>query len=85
MIKKIIFRNSKLIKMLIIGQLPPPIHGSNIMTRIFLKSLKNIGYQTFLVQKNFSSKQEEIGKFTFLKVIKIPIICFNIGMHIFII
>ena len=82
MIKKIIFRNSKLIKMLIIGQLPPPIHGSNIMTRIFLKSLKNIGYQTFLVQKNFSSKQEEIGKFTFLKVIKIPIICFNIGKAI---
>lgn len=68
--------------MLIIGQLPPPIHGSNIMTRIFLKSLKNIGCQTFLVQKNFSSKQEEIGKFTFLKIIKIFIICFNIGKAI---
>jgi hypothetical protein len=27
------------IKLLIIGALPPPIHGSNIMTQVFLRSL----------------------------------------------
>ena len=67
------------IKLLIIGQLPPPIHGSNMMTRIFLRSLKNIGYKIFLVQKNFTSSQEKIEKFSFLKVLKIPIIWFKIS------
>jgi glycosyltransferase involved in cell wall biosynthesis len=67
------------LKLLIIGQLPPPIHGSNIMTQIFVRSLKNIGHKIFLVQKTFASRQDEIGKFSFFKVLKIPVIWFKIG------
>jgi glycosyltransferase involved in cell wall biosynthesis len=75
-------KNFASIKNLIIGQLPPPIHGSNIMTKVFLQTLKNIGCQTFIVQKNFTSRQEKIGKFSIFKVIKIPIILLKIGKAI---
>jgi glycosyltransferase involved in cell wall biosynthesis len=55
-------------KILVIGQLPPPIHGSNIMTELLIDSLKNINKKVVLVQKNFSSTQEEIGKFRIKKI-----------------
>jgi hypothetical protein len=48
------------------------------MTYLFLRSLKNIGHQIQLVQKDFTSRQEEIGRFSFLKVFKMPVLCFKI-------
>lgn len=79
MTDNIALKSLKSFKLLIIGKLPPPIHGANIMTQVFLRSLKNLGHQSFLVEKNFTSHQEEIGKFTISKFLKIPVVWFKIG------
>ena len=61
-------------KLLIIGQLPPPVHGSNVMTELFYNSVKKIGYEAFLIQKTFSMRQEDIGKLSGIKLLKFPLI-----------
>lgn len=61
-------------RFLIIGQLPPPVHGSNIMTERLVDSLQNIGHQVIIVEKTFSRRQKEIGKFSIAKLSKIPIV-----------
>jgi len=38
-------------RLLIIGQLPPPHHGSNVMTEMFIKSLNNLGCNITIVEK----------------------------------
>ena len=65
-------------KILIIGQLPPPQHGSNLMTKIFTQSLKNLGYNLTIVEKNFSKKIEEVGNPSLLKIFKIPFITLSL-------
>ena len=57
-------------KILIVGQFPPPIHGSNIMTKRFYDSLKKLGYQVSIVEKTFSRKIEEVEKVTVKKLFK---------------
>ena len=53
----------------VISQLPPPIHGSTVMTRTFLRTLDNIGIQWHLVDRRFSSSIDQVGKFTFGKLL----------------
>ena len=71
-------------KLLVIGQLPPPVHGSNIMTERFVQSLRKIGYQVFLVQKTFSRRQEEVGRFSIIKIFRIPSITLRLLQQIMI-
>lgn len=58
--------------LLIVGQLPPPVHGSNVMTRLLIDSLWSLGHKTTLVEKSFSRSQEDVGKVSFSKIIKVP-------------
>ena len=69
-------------KLLVVGQLPPPVHGSNIMTERFVRSLQNIGHDVFLVPKTFSRRQEEVEKFSIIKIFKIPIIAIKLIQRI---
>jgi glycosyltransferase involved in cell wall biosynthesis len=62
-------------RILVVGQLPPPVHGSNVMTERFLTALSNNGYQAEIVEKNFSKSMEDVGKASFRKVFKIPNLC----------
>jgi len=59
-------------KLLIIGQLPPPVHGSNVMTELFYNSVRKLGYEVYIIQKGFSIRQEDVGKLSVLKLLKIP-------------
>ena len=61
-------------KLLIIGQLPPPHHGSNVMTEMFNKSLKNLGCNITIVEKKFSNRIEDVRKLSISKIFKIPVI-----------
>jgi glycosyltransferase involved in cell wall biosynthesis len=61
-------------KLLIIGQLPPPHHGSNVMMEMFNKSLKNLGSNITIVEKKFSNRIEDVRKLSISKIFKIPII-----------
>jgi len=66
------------IDFLVIGQLPPPIHGSNVMTDRFLNGLVKIGFTVSIVEKKFSARQNEITKISIGKILKVP----KIGLEI---
>lgn len=70
-------------QLLVIGQLPPPNHGTNLMTKIFIQSLKNLGHTTTIVEKTFSKRIEEVGKSSILKIFKIPLITSKLFYHLF--
>lgn len=63
---------------LVVGQLPPPVHGSNLMTQFFLTALEKLERPFFLVEKNFSLTQTDVGKLHPLKLIKIPSLLFRL-------
>ena len=41
-------------KILVVGQLPPPYHGSNVMAKVMLEALEKEGYQVIFIDKSFS-------------------------------
>jgi glycosyltransferase involved in cell wall biosynthesis len=57
---------------LLIGQLPPPVHGSNVMTERFMAALDANGFSREIVQKTFSSTMAQVGKASFNKILKVP-------------
>jgi glycosyltransferase involved in cell wall biosynthesis len=57
-------------KILIVGQLPPPYHGSNVMTKIFYSSLSRLGYTVSIAEKTFSKKMDEVGKYSVKKIFR---------------
>lgn len=57
---------------LIVGQLPPPVHGSNVMTGRFMQALTANGYDCGIVEKNFSRTMSEVGKASPGKLLRVP-------------
>jgi glycosyltransferase involved in cell wall biosynthesis len=57
----------QVLKILIYGQVPPPHHGSNIMTEFFIRALKKLGYDVRLSPKNFSRTIGEVNKTSAIK------------------
>lgn len=58
---------------MVVSQLPPPIHGSTVMTKTFMDSLASLGLdQVLLVQRDFSRNQEEVETFSSKKLLKAP-------------
>ena len=66
------------VRILVIGQLSPPVHGSNIMTEIFMRSLQNIGHHVSIVEKTFSQEVKDVGKFSITKLLRVPLISLKI-------
>ena len=62
-------------KILVIGQLPPPVHGSNVMAEHFMKALQRNGFPAQIVQKTFSRKMNEVGEISISKILRIPALC----------
>lgn len=57
-------------RILIFGQLPPPQHGSNIMTLTFFKALERLGYRVKVSNKGFSKKIHEVNRISFIKFLR---------------
>jgi glycosyltransferase involved in cell wall biosynthesis len=57
-----------MLRIVVIGQLPPPIHGQNVMTRTFLQALTDLGHEWSLVDRRFSTSVAEVGAFSLRKV-----------------
>jgi glycosyltransferase involved in cell wall biosynthesis len=53
----------------VISQLPPPVHGSTVMTEVFLRSLDELEIEWTLVDRRFSASVDAVGKFTLRKII----------------
>jgi len=65
----------KAIKVLVVGQLPPPVHGSTVMAERFMSALRNNGFEPRIVQKTFSRKMDEVGKVSLSKILRVPVHC----------
>ena len=66
-------------KVLYIMQLPPPVHGSNIMNKyVFDSPVLNQHFVTDLVNLGFSKSSKDIEKFTVKKFIKVGYYAFLI-------
>jgi glycosyltransferase involved in cell wall biosynthesis len=54
--------------LIVISQLPPPVHGSTVMTQVLLQALGELGEEAVLVDRRFSTSIEDVGAFTLRKV-----------------
>lgn len=48
-------------RVVVISQLPPPVHGSTVMTKVFLQTLGDLGHEWGLVDRRFSRSVAEVG------------------------
>jgi len=62
-------------RILVVGQLPPPVHGSNVMTERCMDALRANGFDAMLVEKPFSRTLEEVGKISPRKAAQVPPLC----------
>lgn len=65
-------------KILIIGQLPPPYHGSNVMAKAMLSALNKEGYQIKFIDKSFAKSIETTGKPSLRKILRVPVLAIKI-------
>lgn len=65
-------------KILIIGQLPPPYHGSNVMAKAMLSVLNTEGYEVNFVDKSFAKSIDTIGKPSLRKILRVPVLAIEI-------
>lgn len=63
---------------MIIGQIPPPYHGSNIMAEITKQALSKLGYTVCFIDKKLSTEISQIGKLTIRKIFRIPVLAIEI-------
>lgn len=54
----------------VVSQVPPPHHGSTIMTQVFLETLDTLDVNAYLVERRFSKSVGDVGKFSLIKVLK---------------
>ena len=67
------------IKIIVVGQIPPPFHGSNVMALNMVECLKkNSVINAYFIDKKFSRTISQIGKFNFNKLIRIFFLVFEI-------
>lgn len=56
-------------EVIVISQLPPPVHGSTMMTRTFVETCEDAGLSICLVDRRFSTSVDEIGGTTIRKLL----------------
>ena len=54
---------------LIVSQVPPPTHGSTVMTKTLIETLELSSIQVHLTDRRFSREIVEVGKFSFSKLL----------------
>ena len=66
------------LKILIVGQFPPPFHGSNVMAKLTVSALKKNGYKVIFVDKSFAKSIDTIGKPSLRKILRIPVLAIKL-------
>ncbi|WP_375388152.1 WecB/TagA/CpsF family glycosyltransferase [uncultured Amnibacterium sp.] len=56
----------------VVGQLPPPLHGSAVMTERLISALRENGDTVEIVDRRFSRSVDEVGRAGLRKVLAIP-------------
>ena len=57
-------------RILVIGQVPPPYGGQNIMTKLLL-DLKFSNFKLLFLPTNYSKNFKQVGKFKIIKIINV--------------
>lgn len=55
-------------RIMVISQLPPPTHGSTVITATLIDTLQGLNYKVEIVDRRFSRSIEEVGGFTARKL-----------------
>ena len=53
----------------VISQLPPPIHGSTLMTKTFVSTIDSLDLSWSIVDRRFSTSVSDVGRFSLRKVL----------------
>jgi len=53
----------------VVSQVPPPVHGSTVMTQRLIEALRSEGYDVALIDRRFSSTVDAVGRFKWRKVL----------------
>ncbi|WP_295835792.1 glycosyltransferase family 4 protein [uncultured Microbacterium sp.] len=69
-------------RVLVISQLPPPLHGSTLMTRTLMQVLRDRGFDVDIVERRFSKAISEVGKFSVRKLFSATIIPVRLALRI---
>lgn len=56
----------------LLSQLPPPKHGSTVMTQVFMQNMATLGFETDLIDRRFSRSVSEVGRFSVRKALVAP-------------
>lgn len=59
-------------KLGVLSQLPPPVHGSAIATQTFIRALLDLGHEVVLLDRRFSQTIEQVGNFSIRKILSLP-------------
>lgn len=59
-------------RVVVIAQVPPPVHGSTAMASRLLEALTSLSREYVLVDKRFSARVEDVGRFSLRKVLAAP-------------
>jgi glycosyltransferase involved in cell wall biosynthesis len=65
-------------RILVISQLPPPYHGSTVMTAALMSVLSAAGADVHVVERRFSRTVAEIGGLSFRKLMEVPALCWRL-------
>ncbi len=68
---------------IIVGSLPPPYHGSNVMGEMTLRAFNTLGYNTIFIDKAFSKEIDNVGKISLYKIKRLMIIIYLIMLKCF--
>lgn len=64
---------------IVVSQVPPPHHGSTIMTLVFLDVLEKLGFEPRLVDRRFSDSIDQVGRFSVMKIFRALGLLFRMG------
>jgi len=53
----------------VISQVPPPVHGSTLVTQLLLETLTELGVEVRMVDRRFSRSVSEVGRFSARKLL----------------
>ncbi len=59
-------------RVIVVGQAPPPVHGSNVMCQVLLDTLARLGVEHRLIDKGLSARLDEVGRFSLVKLLRVP-------------
>lgn len=59
-------------RVVVLSQVPPPVHGSTVMTERLIRVLETAGISVRLVSRRFSASIGEVGQGSLRKVFRVP-------------